>query len=807
MIDKETVKANLKRKVKAHFGVDLANASIQQIYTSLGMIVRDEIMDRWIDERNDYSNTEKRLYYLSVEFLTGRALHNNMLNLLSLENYESALKELGISLEEVEEREPEPGLGNGGLGRLAACFMESLATLDFMATGMTIRYEYGLFRQLIANGNQMELPDNWLENGNVWEMRDNERAVEVHFGGQLREEWEGDKLTVHHVDYATVRAVPYDMPVVGYDGECVNTLRMFSAKSDKRIDMASFSRGEYSRAMEERELAEVISKVLYPDDNHTEGKELRLKQHYFLASASVQNILRDFKRTHGNNLYLLPDKVAIQINDTHPGFAIPELMRILIDEEGMEWEAAEGIARSTFAYTNHTVMAEALEHWDENLVKYLMPRVYQILEELNRRQCETLWESYPGQWERIAHMAIISYNKINMANLCIWLSHKVNGVSALHTEILKRDTFHDFYVIKSDEFVNVTNGITFRRWLMQANPELTELIMRAIGTKWVKEPEELQNLRKFAEDAAFIEKFKEIKHHKKVQFAHWMDLNQAVNVNPDTIFDVQAKRLHEYKRQLLNVLHILHLYNHIVSDDSFEIQPRTFFFAAKAAPGYARAKLIIKLMFAVKNLIKAHPRARQMLKVVFVTNYCVTAAEHMMPAAEVSEQISTAGKEASGTGNMKFMLNGALTIGTMDGANVEIAERVGMENIYIFGLRAEEVEYQYTHNYKASAIYERNPEIRRLLEQLIDGTLSPDNHGLFTDLYHSLLFGDHGGMADSYLLLADFDSYSEAHERINEEYGTTEWYKKAIINVAEAGYFSSDRSIRDYNAKIWHLKP
>lgn len=808
--DKESIKESIVGKLQRYNGRTVSEASPQQIYKAVASTVRDQIMQKYTVAREERkSSNAKRLYYLCVEFLMGRSMYCNMLNLVSTDVYRQALKELGIKLEDVLQEEPEPGLGNGGLGRLAACFMDSLSSLDLPAMGCTIRYEYGLFRQKIVDGQQVELPDSWLDNGNAWEIPVMEDSCEVHFGGHVDIVDEDGQQKFVHRDYATVEAVPYDMPVVGYDTSTVNTLRMWSARSPKRLDLNSFGQGKYVQATEEIELAEVISKVLYPDDNNYEGKVLRLKQHYFFTSATLQYILKDFKKQNGTNFDLLPEKVCIHINDTHPGLAIPEMMRLLMDQEGLGWDEAENIVKKTFAYTNHTIMAEALEKWPVEMVKQQLPRIFMILEEMNNRLCSRLWNAFPGQWEKIGHMAIIGYGQVHMANLCVAMTKSTNGVSQLHGDILKEETFHDFNLVMPEKFSAITNGITHRRWLMSCNPELTSLICDAIGTDWIKEPELLHDLLPFRDDPSFRDKFAEIKLHNKERLAKRVLDTQGITVDPSFMFDVQAKRLHEYKRQLLNALHILVLYNRIMSDDTFTMEPRVFFFGAKASPGYYRAKQIIRLINAIAKLIDSSPRASKFLKVVFLENYSVSLAEVLMPATEVSEQLSTASKEASGTGNMKFMMNGAVTIGTMDGANVEIAEQVGMDNIYIFGMRSDTVRDMYKeNNYKSMQIFETNQEIRKAMTQLIDGTLFPENSSAMQDLYHSLLIESNGQMADPYFVLKDFGSYSMAQRRVNNDYKDQEkWQKMAITNVAMSGIFSSDRTIKEYNDHIWHLSP
>ena len=808
--DKESIKNTIIGKVQRYNGLPIEEASNAQIYRALASTVRDQIMQKVVECRDiRKKNKGKRLYYLSVEFLMGRSMYCNMLNLLSTKEYTEALQELGIDLREILKEEPEPGLGNGGLGRLAACFLDSLSSLNLPAMGCTIRYEYGLFRQKIVDGQQVELPDSWLDNGNAWETAQMEDTCEVHFGGHVEETMINGQQKFVTRDYYTVEAVPYDMPVVGYDAVTVNPLRMWSARSPKKLDLKDFSEGRYVQASEEIELAETISKVLYPEDRHYEGKMLRLKQHYFFTSASLQYILKEYKQTFGNDMSKLPQKVVIHINDTHPGMAIPELMRLLIDEEGLGWDEAMNITRQTIAYTNHTIMAEALEKWPVNMVQQLLPRCYQIICEMNRRLCERLWNFFPGDWDRIARMAIVSYDNVHMANMLVAMSYSVNGVSKLHGEILKEETFHDFNLVMPEKFSAITNGITHRRWLMSCNPELTDLINRSIGTDWIREPEKLSELRPFADDAAFREEFAKIKQHNKERLAKMLKDRQNVDVDPSFMFDVQAKRLHEYKRQMLNALHILVLYNRIVNDETFTMQPRVFIFGAKASPGYTRAKQIIRMICALSRLIEKHPRARKMLQVVFLENYDVSSAEVLIPAAEVSEQLSTASKEASGTGNMKFMMNGAVTIGTLDGANVEISEQVGMDNIYIFGMRSNTVRDMYRENtYNPMTIYESNHEIREAMTQMIDGTLMPENPAALQELYHSLLLGSWGTIGDSYFVLKDYGSYSMAQKRLNADYADqVKWQKMAVTNTAMSGIFSSDRTIREYNEKIWHLEP
>lgn len=808
--DKDSIKASIIGKLQRYNGRTIEEASNGQIYRALASTVRDQIMQKWMISREERkTNNNKRLFYLSVEFLMGRSLYTNILNLVSLDAYKQALDELHIDVDKVLQEEPEPALGNGGLGRLAACFMDSLASLDLPAMGCSIRYEYGLFRQKIVDGQQVELPDYWLGNGNVWEMPVMEDACEVHFNGHVEMGNENGRTVFRHVGYNTVEAVPYDMPLVGYDTSTVNSLRLWSARAPKRIDLSDFNHGHYVQASEEKELAEAISNILYPEDNHYEGKLLRLKQQYFFTSATLQYILKDFKKLNGTNWSKLPEKVVIHINDTHPGLAIPELMRLLMDEEGLGWDEAQQIVSRTMAYTNHTIMAEALEKWPEDMVKSLLPRIYQILVEMNKRLCARLWNFFPGEAERVGRMAIIAYGYIHMANLCVAMTFSTNGVSKLHGDILKQETFHDFYLVMPEKFSAITNGITHRRWLMACNPALTKLICDTIGTDWVKDPELLHDLAPYADDAAFREQFEKIKHNNKVRLSNFLKEHQDAIVDPNFIFDAQSKRLHEYKRQMLNALHILVLYNRIVNDPNFTMHPRVFIFGSKAAPGYNRAKQIIRFINGLSALIAKHPRASKMLQVVFLENYDVSSAQLLIPATEISEQISTASKEASGTGNMKYMMNGAITIGTMDGANVEISEQVGMDNIYIFGMRSDTVLDMYRErNYNPMTIFETNQELRLALTQMIDGTVLPDAPSALQDLYHSLLIGDWGNMADPFFVLKDFGSYSMAQRRIDADYADRDkWNRMAVINTAMSGVFCSDRTIREYNDTIWHLDP
>ena len=806
---KDRIKQSILGKLQRYYGKTLDEATSYQKYYAVASTLRDQIMARWVQSReDDKKDGGKRVFYLSIEFLLGRMMFNNALSLLATEAYTKALTELEISWRDIVYEEPEPGLGNGGLGRLAACFMDSLATLDLPAMGCTIRYEYGLFRQKLTGGQQIELPDDWLQNGNVWEMASMEDVVEVHFEGQVTSAQQDGRTVFTLSDYRTVEAVPYDMPAVGYGVNRVNSLRTWRARSKQSLDLGAFSNGDFLNATKEQDLAAVISKVLYPEDNHYEGKTLRLCQHYFLVSASLQYALKDFEARFGSDWRLLPEKAVFHINDTHPGLAIVELMRLLMDEKGLGWDEAQAITNRCMAYTNHTVMAEALERWPEDLLKRQLPRIYMILEEMNRRLCEKLWDRFPGEWDRIAHMAILAYGMVHMANLCVSQSFSVNGVSKLHGDIIKADTFRDYAQMTPRKFTFITNGVTHRRWLMACNPRLAALITEAIGDKWVREPQALRDLLPFRDDASFRERFQIIKRHNKEVFSDFLTHRQDMQVDPDFMFDVQVKRLHEYKRQLLNALHIHVLYNRIMDDPNFDMPPRVFIFGAKASRGYAKAKMIIRYVLALSRLIDRSPRAKKLLRVLFVENWNVSAAEALIPAADLSEQISTAGKEASGTGNMKLMMNGAVTIGTLDGANVEISHAAGRDNIYLFGMNAGQVAAIYKEGtYNPMGLFERNVEIRKALTQMIDGTLFPDNPAILQSLYHDLLFGSGGGRADNYFVLRDFGTYSSAHDQVSEDYRDRElWLKKAVTNTAMSGYFSTDRTIADYNEKIWRLK-
>ncbi len=804
-ITKEEFRIALEDKMERMFGRTLKNASKSNLYKAISMVVRDLIMEKWVYSRETFhNNPERELYYLSMEFLMGRALGNNLLNLEIEDVVKETLKELGYDLEEIRENESDAGLGNGGLGRLAACFLDSLSTLALPGHGLGIRYEYGLFKQKIIDGYQVELPDSWLEDGNIWEIPLPEEAEIVKFGGFVESHIVDGRMIFEHKGYQSVKAVPYEMPVLGYNSPLVNSLRLWTARSTKHFDLNLFGQGRYLDALEEKELAEVLSKVLYPEDNHREGKALRLKQQYFFVSASIQSIVHDFK-SQGNNIRDFAKKRVIHINDTHPALAIPELMRILIDEEYLGWDEAWDITRRTFAYTNHTVLEEALEKWPADMFRQLLPRIWDIVNEINERFCRSLWEIYPGDWQRIASMAIINDKQVCMANLCIVGSFSVNGVAEQHTQILKDQVFRRFYEFTPEKFMGITNGITFRRFLLKANPSLANLISSYIGNSWTLNSLELKKLKLFQNDQDFQLALKDIRRNNKIKLAKYIKETSGVLVDPDSLFDVQIKRLHEYKRQLLNILHILYLYNRII-DGNFDMVPHTFIFAAKAAPGYRMAKLIIKLIHSVGEKINNDPRTRGLIKVLFLENYRVSLAEKIICASDISEQISTAGKEASGTGNMKLMLNGALTIGTLDGANIEIMEAVGKDNILIFGLNADEIEEsRKLGTYKTLNLYENDAELKQVLDQLIGGYLDSEHPEIFREIYTGLLFG-YGGIADPYYVLADFRSYAKAHAKANQIYQSPkDWWQKSIINIANAGMFSSDRTIEEYNERIWRL--
>lgn len=803
---KDFIKNEISGKIRRYFGKTVEKATKREIYTAVAFTIRDEIMDKWVNyQQKADSKPQKELYYLSFEFLMGRAMGNNLMNIMETDLYRDALSEMNISLDDIEEQESDAGLGNGGLGRLAACFLDSLTNLELPAFGCGIRYEYGLFRQKIVDGYQIEMPDPWLQDGNVWDIARPEDSKEIKFGGRIEEYMEDGRLKFRLVDYNTVIAEPYDMPITGFNTEMVNTLRLWKARSPEVIDMSEFNRGDYAKANENKDLAEVISKILYPEDNHYEGKLLRLKQQYFFVSATIQWIIAKHKQKN-LTMQQIPEYIQIHINDTHPTIAIPELMRILMDEEGLGWDEAWSIIGKTFAYTNHTILCEALEKWPMDMVDTLLPRLGQIIHEIDRRQRQVLWDRFPGDTGKVEYMAVISHGQVSMANLCLTACHSINGVAALHTEILKKETFKDYYGMYPYKFKNMTNGVTFRRWLYKANPELSKLICDSIGDGWVKDYKQLENLTPFADDAAFRDKFAVIKRDNKERLAKYILENNGIVVNPDSMFDVQIKRLHEYKRQLLKAMHIIYRYQKIVEGHpDADIMPTTYIFGAKAAPGYHMAKLIIKFINDVAKTVNNDPRTKDIMKVIFIENYSVSSAEKIVAAADLSEQISTASKEASGTGNMKLMLNGALTIGTMDGANVEIRERVGDDNIFIFGLSSQEVLNIYASGKSPSSeIYAKNPVVKKVVDTLIDGTFNQEN--IFYDIYKSLVIGDHG-FADNYLLLADFESYLAANARVFDKYKDKEaWMRSAVMNTAKAGFFSSDRTIEDYNREIWHLR-
>ena len=808
-ISKDELKGLIVDNVKNLYRKTVDSASKEELYQAAVFAVRDVITDKWIKTHNDYAEKDvKVVYYLSMEFLMGRFLGNAVLNLMMDDEVRAAFTELGIDYNTIEETERDPGLGNGGLGRLAACFLDSLSTLELPAYGCGIRYHFGIFEQRIENGEQVEYPDNWLENGDPWSVRRNEYAVEVKFGGNVKAVPKGNgEYRFVQENYQSVIAVPYDYPVVGYNNNTVNTLRLWDAKPKNEFDLKKFNEGKHEQAVAEKNLASTLTEVLYPADDNYSGKELRLKQQYFFISATVQRVIERFKKKH-TDFSLLPEKVAFQLNDTHPTVAVAELMRVLVDENDVPWNDAWEITRKVCAYTNHTIMSEALEKWPLDLFSRLLPRIYQIVEEINRRYCAALIERYGNDHEKIRKMAIIADGQIRMAYLAIVGSHSVNGVAALHTEILKNQELKDFYEIYPEKFNNKTNGITQRRWLLHANPKLAKLITEKIGDGWTTELSELEGILKYAKDADFQKKFMDIKKENKIALAEFIKERKGIEINPDSIFDIQVKRLHEYKRQLLNVFHIIYLYNQLKMNPSLDIVPRTFIFGAKAAASYRKAKLIIKLINSVADVINNDESINGKIKVVFMENYSVSLAEKLIPAADVSEQISTASKEASGTGNMKFMLNGALTIGTMDGANVEICEEVGKDNIFIFGMSSEEVIAKYKDNsYDPWFIYNMNQDARTVLNELINGTFSPENPDMFRELYDSLLNG-YGGRADEYFVLADFEDYIRAQKDVDSVYkDSKKWAEMAIINTAKSGKFSSDRTIKQYADEIWNLKP
>ena len=806
---KEEFKKAVKENVKMLYRKTIDEATQQQIFQAVSLAVKDVIIDNWLATQKQYEKDDPKIvYYLSMEFLMGRALGNNLINLTAYKEVKEALDELGFDLNVIEDQEPDPALGNGGLGRLAACFLDSLATLGYCAYGCGIRYHYGLFKQKIEDGYQIEVPDNWLKDGYPFELRRPEYAKEVKFGGYVRVEYDAATGRNQFIQegYQSVMAIPYDMPIVGYNNKIVNTLRIWDAEpiTDFRLDL--FDKGEYHKAVEQENLAKNIVEVLYPNDNHYAGKELRLKQQYFFISASIQEAIAKFKKNH-DDLHDLPKKVTFQLNDTHPTMTVAELMRILLDEEGMTWEEAWDITTHTCAYTNHTIMAEALEKWPIELFSRLLPRIYQIIEEINRRFVEQIQQKYPNNPEKIRKMAIIYDGQVKMAHLAIVAGYSVNGVAKLHTEILKKQELKDFYEMMPQKFNNKTNGITQRRFLLHGNPLLADWVTAHVGSDWITNLPKINKLKVYADDEKAQQEFMNIKYQNKVRLAQYILEHNGIQVDPRSIFDVQVKRLHEYKRQLLNILHVMHLYNQLKDNPEMDFYPRTFIFGAKAAAGYYNAKMTIKLINSVADVVNNDPAINGKIKVVFIENYRVSNAELIFAAADVSEQISTASKEASGTGNMKFMLNGALTIGTMDGANVEIVEEVGKENAFIFGLSSDEViKYENFGGYDPNEIFNNDPDVRRVLMQLINGTYSPNDPDRFRTLYNSLLNTLSTAKADTYFILKDFRSYADAQKQVEKAYRDEKgWAKSAILNVACSGKFTSDRTIQEYVDEIWHL--
>ena len=801
----ESVKSNLKTLYRR----TLEDATKQQVFQAVSYAVKDTIIDNWMATQKAYEEEDpKMVYYMSMEFLMGRALGNNLINLTEYNEVKEALDEIGFDLNVIEDEEPDAALGNGGLGRLAACFLDSLATLGYAAYGCGIRYRYGMFKQKIENGYQVEVPDNWLKEGNPFELRRPEYAKEVKFGGYIRVEYDHETKRNKFIQegYQSVRAVPFDIPIVGYNNNVVNTLRVWDAEAINDFQLDSFDKGDYQKAVEQENLARNIVEVLYPNDNHYAGKELRLKQQYFFISASVQAAVEKYKKKH-SDIRKFYEKATFQLNDTHPTVAVAELMRILLDEEGLEWDEAWEVTTKTCAYTNHTIMAEALEKWPIELFSRLLPRIYQIIEEINRRFIIEIQKKYPGNQEKIRKMAIIYDGQVKMAHLAICAGYSVNGVAALHTEILKNQELKDFYQMMPEKFNNKTNGITQRRFLLHGNPLLANWVTDHIGNEWITDLPQIAKLKIYADDEKAQQEFMNIKYQNKVRLAKYIKEHNNIDVDPRSIFDVQVKRLHEYKRQLLNILHVMYLYNEIKEHPEMPFYPRTFIFGAKAAAGYRRAKLTIKLINSVADVINNDKSINGKLKVVFIEDYRVSNAEWIFAAADVSEQISTASKEASGTGNMKFMLNGAPTLGTMDGANVEIVEEVGEENAFIFGLSADEViNYENNGGYHPMDYFNNDQDIRHVLMQLINGEYAPDNPERFRDIYDSLLNTKSSDRADTYFILADFKSYAAAQKRVEEAYcDEKRWAKMAILNVASSGKFTSDRTIQQYVDEIWHL--
>ena len=810
-IDKKELKGSIIKKVRSQYGKTLEEAHEFELYNAVSRAAMDFVVEQWYNTKKTYAKKQvKQAYYFSAEFLMGRYLGNNLINLQINDAVKETLNELGVDINKIEDQESDTGLGNGGLGRLAACFLDSMATCKLPGHGYGLRYKYGMFEQKIENGYQVEYPDNWTKYGDPWSIKRMDRVYEVKFGGQIEiHKDEVGKEYFKRVNTEDVLAVAYDVPVVGYGNETVNTLRLWEARSPEGFDLKLFNDQTYLQASEKAVKAEDISRVLYPNDTEKDGKVLRLKQQFFFTSASLQDIVRRYKGTYGNDFSKFADKVAIQLNDTHPVVAIPELMRIFLDYEKLSWDEAWEICQKVFAYTNHTILSEALEKWDISLFQPLLPRIYQIIEEINRRFVVELNEKYPGDWGKIDYMSIIGNGQVRMAWLAIVGSHKVNGVAALHTEILKNSELKDWYNLYPEKFLNKTNGITQRRWLLKSNPELAEMITFLIGDKWTTDLFELKKLEQFIEDDNVLNRITEIKFNNKSKLAQYIKETTGIEVNPHSIFDIQVKRLHEYKRQLLNVLNIMDLYNKLKENPFMDIEPRTFIFGAKAAAGYRRAKGIIKLINAIAEKINNDPAINGKIKVVFLENYRVSLAEKIFPAADISEQISTASKEASGTGNMKFMLNGALTLGTLDGANVEIVEEAGAENEFIFGLKAHEVEeLQNNGGYNPFEVIDNVEGLRKVLDQLGDGTYNDNHKGIFRELQASLLYGVDGSRPDVYFLLKDFESYREAQARVDAAYkDRRNWAKKALKNIANAGKFSSDRTIMEYAREIWNIEP
>lgn len=807
-INKDELKKTIVFNVKSIYRKTIDEATPAMVYQAVALAVKDMIIDRWIATHKEYDKQDTKIvYYMSMEFLTGRFLGNNIISLCEQKEIEEALSELGFDLNSIEDQERDPALGNGGLGRLAACFLDSLASLGYPAYGCGIRYRYGMFKQQIRDGYQIEVPDEWLKDGYPFEIRRAEYATEVKFGGYVETEWDGKRNHFVQKGYQSVMAVPYDIPIVGYGNNVVNSLRIWDAQPVNTFNLSEFDKGDYQKAVEQENLAKTIVEVLYPNDNHYSGKELRLKQQYFFISASVQRAIKKYKEKH-DDIHKFYEKASFQLNDTHPTVAVAELMRILLDEENLEWDEAWEITTKTCAYTNHTIMAEALEKWPIELFSRLLPRVYQIVEEINRRFVAQIQQRYPGDNEKIRRMAIIYDGQVRMAYLAIVGSFSVNGVAKLHTEILEKQELRDFYEMMPEKFNNKTNGITQRRFLLHGNPLLADWVTDKIGNEWITDLSNIKKLSVYVDDEKCQQEFMNIKYQNKIRLAKYIKEHNGIDVDPRSIFDVQVKRLHEYKRQLMNILHVMYLYNQLKDNPNMDIVPRTFIFGAKAAAGYKRAKLTIKLINNVANVINNDKSIGGKLKVVFIEDYRVSNAELIFSAADVSEQISTASKEASGTGNMKFMLNGALTIGTMDGANVEMAEEVGKDNMFIFGASADEIiNLENNGGYNPMDIFNNDQDIRRVLMQLINGYYSPQDPELFRDIYNSLLNTQSSDRADTYFILKDFRSYAEAHKKIDQAYRDEKWWARtAMLNTASSGKFSSDRTIEEYVRDIWHLE-